>query len=311
VSIHIPLSGRLPAEQFPIKTKNKEEFETAVLSIAESRTTYPIIAVVDGLAGTGKSVAAYDHIISLRERSHNGLRAGLLIEIPPGVTPREVARTIVFAMGEKPQGRDPNRFSLKDNAVRAILDNDIEYIIWDEADRFNEDSFEMVRVIFDESQCPFILVGLPSIRQVIRRHEKFDSRVGFYLRFTPLDREETLHKILPELTFPCWEYDPDNPEDYALGEYLLSRVGESFRRLRNVLRLASIAVNDPKEPAKITREDIDDACNYAQRQSEADLQSATPGLGDSGDRGEAEIKSEQRNAYKRGKRQGNGERHDE
>ncbi len=312
MSPSIPLSGRLPAGQLPITTKNKRQFDIAVSAIAESRTTYPIIAVVDGLAGTGKSVAAYDHIIGLRERPHNGLRAGLLIEVPPGVTAREVARAIVSATGEKPRGRDPNRFSLKDDAVGAILINDIEYIIIDEADRLDEEAFEMVRTVFDESQCPVILVGLPPIRQVIRRKEKFESRVGFYLRFTPLDRDEVLHTILPKLEFPCWEYDPDNPEDYALGEYLLGKVGSSFRRLRNVLRLASIAANDLDNPTKITRDDIDEAVSYAQQNSNnADLQSAEPGLGSSGGRGDAEIKSEQRNAYKHDKRQGEGGQRDE
>ncbi len=303
--VHLPLSGRLPDWQPVIKTRNKVDFETFVASVAKSRDDYPIIGVVDGLPGIGKSVATYNHVIGLKERPHNGLRSAMLIELKPGVTRREVARSIVVAAGEKPRGHNINRFSLADDAIAAILDNDIEYIIYDEGDRLDEDSFEMIRDIFDATGCPMIIVGLPSIRHVIARHEKIESRVGFYLRFTPLNHDETLRKILPELVFPAWTYDPTNPADLAMGEYLLGKVGGSFRRLRNVLNLASEIVYNPANQTKITRDDIDEAVIYAQRHVDnADLQSAKPGLSRSGDRGEAEIKSEQRNAYKRGNRQG-------
>ena|SRR6266487_2933987 len=48
-------------------------------------------------------------------------------------------------------------------AAAAIERNDLKLIIVDEADRLNEDSFEMLRHLFDKTGCPILLVDLPSI----------------------------------------------------------------------------------------------------------------------------------------------------
>jgi len=45
----------------------------------------------------------------------------------------------------------------------AIERNDLKIIIVDEADRLNEDSFEVLRHLFDKTGCPILLVDLPSI----------------------------------------------------------------------------------------------------------------------------------------------------
>ena len=45
----------------------------------------------------------------------------------------------------------------------AIERNDLKLIIVDEADRLNEDSFEVLRHLFDKTGCPILLVDLPSI----------------------------------------------------------------------------------------------------------------------------------------------------
>ena len=48
-------------------------------------------------------------------------------------------------------------------AAAAIERNDLKLIIVDEADRLNEDSFEVLRHLFDKTGCPIVLVDLPSI----------------------------------------------------------------------------------------------------------------------------------------------------
>ncbi len=48
-------------------------------------------------------------------------------------------------------------------AAAAIERNDLKLIIVDEADRLNEDSFEVLRHLFDKTGCPILLVDLPSI----------------------------------------------------------------------------------------------------------------------------------------------------
>ena len=49
-------------------------------------------------------------------------------------------------------------------SVAATIErNDLKLIIVDEADRLNEDSFEVLRHLFDKTGCPILLVDLPSI----------------------------------------------------------------------------------------------------------------------------------------------------
>jgi DNA transposition AAA+ family ATPase len=48
-------------------------------------------------------------------------------------------------------------------AAAAIEHNDLKLIIVDEADRLNEDSFEMLCHLFDKTGCPILLVNLLSI----------------------------------------------------------------------------------------------------------------------------------------------------
>ena len=48
-------------------------------------------------------------------------------------------------------------------AAAAIERNDLKLIIVDEADRLNEDGFEVLRHLFDKTGCPILLVDLPSI----------------------------------------------------------------------------------------------------------------------------------------------------
>ncbi len=49
------------------------------------------------------------------------------------------------------------------SAAAAIERNDLKLIIVDEADRLNEDSFEVLRHLFDKTGCPILLIDLPSI----------------------------------------------------------------------------------------------------------------------------------------------------
>lgn len=263
----IPSSGRLPAGQHAIQTENKTHFDLFASCVAASRDGYAILGLAVGNPGLGKSVSAYDNIIALPPTAHTGLRRGLLNEIMPGATAREVVRNLVIASDEKPcRG---NRFQLADQAIGAIRDNDIHYIIHDEADRLDDESFDILRHIHDEAGCPGIFLGLPSIRQVINRHEKIKSRIGFHFRFTPLDREETLTVILPQLIFPGWSYDPTNSEDIAMGVRILDVVGGSFRKLRNVLQLASQLATRSGNPSRITREVVDAAIQCSQPSDEA------------------------------------------
>ncbi len=53
--------------------------------------------------------------------------------------------------------------SIAAESAAAIERNDLKLLIVDEADRLNEDSFAMLRHLYDKTGCPILLVDLPSI----------------------------------------------------------------------------------------------------------------------------------------------------
>jgi hypothetical protein len=146
-------------------------------------------------------------------------------------------------------------------AAAAIERNDLKLIIVDEADRLNEDSFEVLRHLFDKTGCPILLVGLPSVHWVIDRHEQFSSRVGPRMQFKPLELEEILDVVLPQLIFPRWTYNPQREDDRLMGEAIWSKVNPSLRNLTNLLDLAGQTARASNQPT-ITQACIDEAYQW-------------------------------------------------
>lgn len=231
--------GRLPPNQPLIQTVSVKRLflflDAACLS--EQETGYTSMAVVTGVAGIGKSVAVGDYMASLKPLAHTGLPAGLLIKVGPRSTPRALAKSIVVRLQERPRGR--NTTELADEAAEAILANDLTIIIFDECNRMNEEMFDVLRHIYDQTGCPIILVGLPNLLKVVRSQEQFDSRVGNRMVFRPPTRNEVLTTVLPQLVIPLWHYNPENADDLAMGTYLVRRVGLSWRKLRLAIQNAS------------------------------------------------------------------------
>ena len=167
---------------------------------------------------------------------------------------------MVAALRDKPRGRNIYQFS--DGAADAIERNDLTCIIVDEADRLNEDSFEVLRYLFDKTGCPIVVVGLPSIESVIDRHEKFKSRVGLRMEFLPVEREEMLETVLPNLVFPRWKFDPGDEDALVMGNLICDMVGPSLRKLRNLLQIASQMARHYDE-SRITSDLITEAFRWA------------------------------------------------
>ena len=192
-------------------------------------------------------------------------------------TSRTLLTDILTALGEKPRRRNERIQQLSEDAAAAIERNDLRLIILDESDRLREESFELVRYLVDKTGCPQLLVGLPKILRVIEGHEKFDSRVGRRMSFDPLELDEVLHVVLPEVVFPFWTFDPENEEDYLMGTEIWRKVHPSLRKLRNLLETASDIAEVRKAP-KITLPIVREAYTWAlsQRECYQPAQSATP-----------------------------------
>jgi len=250
----------LPPGQEPIETSNVRRFKAFTGLIINSRQRYPMMGVVTGDAGVGKTVSIQAYVDTMEPRTHTGLPAAIRVKVKPRSTSKALAVDIVSTLKDRPRGR--NIYEVADEAAAAIMRNDLELLFVDEADRLQEDSFEVLRHLFDKTGCPIVVVGLPSILSVIDRHEKFASRVGLRMSFLPLELEEVLDTVLPGLVFPHWEFDPHNEADRAMGERIWQMVSPSLRKLRNLLQIASRIAGACDAP-RITSDIINEAFQWS------------------------------------------------
>lgn len=250
----------LPPGQKPIPTSNVKRFNAFIKLLVDSHDRYPTMGVVTGGAGIGKTVAIQAYLDRLEPQLHTGLPTAIKVKVKPRATPKALALDMVACLKDKPRGR--NIYEVADEAAEALLRNDLHLIIIDEGDRLTEDSFEVLRHIFDKTGCPMVVVGLPNILSVIDRREKFVSRVGLRMHFGELESQEVLHTVLPNLVFPHWKFDPADPTDQALGERMWKMVRPSLRKLRNLLQIASQIAEVYQEP-QITAEIIEEAFDWS------------------------------------------------
>lgn len=231
--------GKLPKNQPLIQTSGVKRLFRILdgVLLSEPETGYSGMAIVTGGAGIGKSVTVQYYMDQMKPLAHTGLPAGLLMKVGPRSTPRALAKSIVERLEGRARGR--NTTELADEAAEAILAYDLKLFTYDECNRLNEESFDVLRHIHDCTGCPIVLVGLPTLLKVIQSQRQFDSRVGKREVFRPLTRQEVLTTVLPQLVMPYWQYNPEHPEDLAMGTDLVKRAGPSWRKLRVALQNAS------------------------------------------------------------------------
>ncbi len=255
----------LPEGQPVIETKNVRRCRSFMRLITDPRRRSPTMGVITGLAGVGKTIATQYYLDSLAPHAQTALPTAIKVKVMPRSTPRALAKTILDSLLEKSRGS--NIYEIADEAAEAIERNYISLLVVDEADRLNEDSFEVLRHLFDKTGCRIVLVGLPNILSVIERHQKFSSRVGLRMPFVPLELKEVLEVILPQLVFPCWNYNPELPSDRQLGETIWHKVNPSLRNLTTLLATASQMATDEQFPS-ITSDLIDEAYIWMMTQQE-------------------------------------------
>ena len=135
------------------------------------------MGVITGLPGVGKTIALQDYLDNQAPHVHTALPIAIKVTVLPRSTPRAFAKTIMDGLLEKPRGN--NIYEIADEAAAAIERNDLKLIGVGEANRLNEDSFEVLRHLYDKTGCRILLVGLLSILQPGRpAHAVSPSRAG-------------------------------------------------------------------------------------------------------------------------------------
>lgn len=285
----------LPEGQKPIQTKNVRRSKAFLHLITDPERSTPTMGVITGSAGIGKTIATADYLDSLALHSQMALPLAIKVTVMPRSTPRALAKTILDGLSEKPKGN--NIYEMADEAAAAIERNDLRLIIVDEADRLNEDSFDVLRHLYDKTGCPIVLVGLPNILRVIERHEKFSSRVGLRMHFLPLELDEVLGTVLPGLVIARWAYNPERPGDLQLGTEIWSKVNPSLRKLTSLLELASQTAKINGD-ATISASTIEEAFKWMATQEDNKRTRKKKTGQDAKDKGKHERESEQRHEGK-------------
>jgi len=255
----------LPEGQKTIQTNNVKRCKAFLRLITDQQRSSPTMGVITGPAGIGKTIATQDYLDSVAPHAHTALPTAIKVKVMPRSTPRALAKTVLDGLLEKPKGN--NIYEMADEAALAIERNEVKLLVVDEADRLNEDSFEVLRHLYDKTGCPIVLVGLPAILRVIEHHEKFSSRVGLRMHFLPLELKEVLTVVLPGLVIPRWCYDPEQESDCLMGTEIWNKVNPSLRKLTNLLEIASQTARVSGLP-RISKETIEEAFGWMATQTD-------------------------------------------
>ncbi|NNJ13453.1 ATP-binding protein [Chloroflexales bacterium ZM16-3] len=264
LSVAVPSTnpGDTPQRQPVIETSSVKRFWRSMKLALSLRNQYDpkaddaLIVPVYGKSGLGKTFAIRGFIDSISARTVTGLPQVITVVVKHRATPKGLVKQILHALGESPRGREYS--DIVDEVIDAIQGHDISMFIFDEADRLDEETFECLRALVDETHRPMVLVGLPNILKIIRLHRKFKDRVAFGVPFEVLDTDEFLDVFLPKVVLPRWIYDASNDSDRAMGTFLWERTRPVLRRVRKVLNLASRIVLIDEEKS-ITQKHIEEA----------------------------------------------------
>jgi len=223
-------------------------------------TGYGLMGVVTAGPGCGKTVAARMCADQLAALVQSALPPALMIKVAHESSTIALAQSVREQLGEKGGGR--RGYELANKAADELVANDRPLVLVDEADRLTRETYELLRHLFDQTWCPFVLVGLPEIWTIINSQEKFKRRTLMHMEFHALSTPEMLDTFLPKLTLKHWTFDPKRAADRALGHRLWAHVGPSLGDLRGVLQVASM-IADQYGESQITPKIIEHALKYS------------------------------------------------
>jgi len=203
--------------------------------LLEQRKTSPVIGIAIGLAGIGKTVAlsCFQHTLAWEMPSP---QPNLVLTASPFLTPSRLASQLL-------QSLDASTYpSIHDtgHSLSAMLrQQEIHLLLIDNADLLKTETWEMLRMLSDETPCPLLLVGHPVLLDHLKQHPYLIDRVRLALELHPVSFDEVLHVVLPNLAGDRWVFHPDEDGGQCLAAELWSPVTPSLCQLRNILDTAS------------------------------------------------------------------------
>lgn len=235
----------LPANQRWLFTSSVEHFFMLADLLRQKESDALTMGIVSGAPGVGKSMAALMYQ-SQMEQEQQISPPCKIVRIPPSVTTRGLMDAIAPARGrEDKKNSSRTTYELFDQVVSMINQDHIRLLIFDEGEHLKHEHLKLLRMLADQTHCALLLIGLQSMLKSLP--PSIVDHVGLRWTFSPLETEEVLHVVLPQLVFTGWVFDPHNDSDLAFGKELWEAVRPSLRRLYMVLSCASLLVQHQGE----------------------------------------------------------------
>lgn len=172
-----------------VKTKNVKKFLASVANLSDRGAREACLMIVDGLPGLGKTKtvewwATRNECAYLRAKKE--------------WNPQWMLRDLLDFYKVTPQFSFERLYKQALQLLGKIMKSNLNRgknfaVIIDEADHIARSSrcLETLRDLSDYLEIPFILVGMGVIRNSLRRFPQIASRIGQYVEFSQLDKEDT------------------------------------------------------------------------------------------------------------------------
>jgi len=163
-----------------IETPRWAEFIKAINTISDTENGRPGMMVAWGYAGRGKTECAKTF----------ATRNEMAVRIPfyTDWTPRAMLTTIC----EKINGMRPGHLDRAKRIIMEEVDSQQRILMIDEANRMTVNHIEHLCDIFDETGCPIVLIGEPSIHTQIHSRTRILRRFTQAVEFGPLQNEDVM-----------------------------------------------------------------------------------------------------------------------
>jgi DNA transposition AAA+ family ATPase len=163
-----------------IETSRVMAFREAAGVVADTEKGQPGLMLVWGFAGRGKTECAKNYAI--RNKRTVYLRA--MEDWSPTGMLSKICKEL--------NGMQPGRANLAKQVAIEELDDNMRMLLIDEADRLSTKNIEHLRDIHDETGCPIVLIGEPSIYAQIKARTRIWQRVTRAVEFGPVVTDDVL-----------------------------------------------------------------------------------------------------------------------